>query len=162
MLEESPSLYRVDAWLLKQLYVKTSRILLIALAFFAAMFTCGSVTQAQTNFVNVTNIGISCVGLTVSGNYLYACEYSSSLRIYDISNPSNPIDVGYDGPAPSTGVAVSGDYAYVISGKVAVVTGGSRGIGAAIAKLLKDNVALTLEARYLHLSCVASTRPISV
>jgi short-subunit dehydrogenase len=49
-----------------------------------------------------------------------------------------------------------------LAGKVAVVTGGSRGIGVAIAKLLKDNVALTLEARYLHLSCVTSARPILV
>ncbi len=44
-----------------------------------------------------------------------------------------------------------------LAGKVAVVIGGSRGIGAAIAKLLKDNVALTLEARYLHLSCGISS-----
>jgi hypothetical protein len=51
----------------------------------------------------------------VSGNYAYvADDYVGGLRIIDISNPVNPIEVGYyNTPGYARDVEVSGDYAFV-------------------------------------------------
>jgi len=50
----------------------------------------------------------------VSGSYVYVAGDSTGLRVIDISNPSNPVEVGYyDTPGYAMGVAVSGSYAYV-------------------------------------------------
>lgn len=63
------------------------------------------------------------VGVAVSGNYAYLADGQFGLRIYDISNPSNPINVGnytnnyadgFNSPN-STAVAISGNYAYLAS-----------------------------------------------
>jgi hypothetical protein len=53
----------------------------------------------------------------VSGNYAYLANGYDCLRVYDISNPANPVNVGHindggNGDA-AVGVAVSGNYAYL-------------------------------------------------
>jgi hypothetical protein len=48
--------------------------------------------------------------VTVAGNYAYVG--SDGLRVIDVSDPANPIEVGYFGIGRSD-VAVQGDYAYV-------------------------------------------------
>jgi len=35
------------------------------------------------------------MGVAVSGNYAFLANYSDGLRIYGISNPTNPISVGH-------------------------------------------------------------------
>lgn len=53
-------------------------------------------------------------GVTVFGDYAYIANYTGGLRIIDISDPTNPVEVGfYDTPGYSNYVDVSGIYAYV-------------------------------------------------
>jgi hypothetical protein len=50
----------------------------------------------------------------IQGNYAYVASGRTGLRIMDISNPTQPEEVGYcDTPGNAHAVAVSGDYAYV-------------------------------------------------
>lgn len=77
---------------------------------------------AQTNLVNVTNIGLGpTYGAAVFSHYLYVAT-ASGLRILDISNPANPVDVGYsDSVGFATGVAASGQYLYDLHSDVSVL-----------------------------------------
>jgi hypothetical protein len=69
--------------------------------------------HGQTNPVNVMTVdGVASGPMVVSGKYLYA---GSALRIFDLSNPANPVDVGYNDQQGCTDLAVSSHYAYVIS-----------------------------------------------
>jgi hypothetical protein len=53
-------------------------------------------------------------GVYVSGNYAYVADYSSGLRVIDITDPANPSVVGTcDTPGFANGVYISGNYAYV-------------------------------------------------
>jgi len=55
--------------------------------------------------------------VAVSGNYAYVADGSAGLLIIDISNPSNPVRVGwYDTSGSATKVAISGNYAFVADG----------------------------------------------
>jgi hypothetical protein len=50
----------------------------------------------------------------VSGNYAYVADGGAGLRVIDVSNPTNPREVGFfDTPGTARGVYVSGNYAYV-------------------------------------------------
>ena len=42
---------------------------------------------------NSTNGG-GAIRVAVSGGYAYVANYSDGLRIYNVSNPSNPVSVG--------------------------------------------------------------------
>ena len=50
-------------------------------------------------------------GIYVSGKYAFLA--SSGLRILDISNPANPIEISHTGTGESKGVFVAGRYAYI-------------------------------------------------
>ncbi|MGC9602818.1 MAG: hypothetical protein ABSE76_03750, partial [Minisyncoccia bacterium] len=56
-------------------------------------------------------------GTYVSGNYAYVADYEGGLKIFDISNPKNPVFVGqnntYVGSPFARAVVVAGRYAYV-------------------------------------------------
>ncbi|MCX6639367.1 MAG: T9SS type A sorting domain-containing protein [bacterium] len=55
--------------------------------------------------------------VVISGDYAYVATHQTGLRIVNISNPAQPIEVGYsDTPGYSYSVAVSGTYAYVADG----------------------------------------------
>jgi hypothetical protein len=52
--------------------------------------------------------------VTVSGSYAYVADGPTGLRVIDVSNPQNPVEVGsYDTPTAARGVAVSGSLVYV-------------------------------------------------
>lgn len=54
---------------------------------------------------------------TVRGSYLYVADFFGGFRIFDVSDPANPVDVGYFDPADRTArVALDGDYAYLANG----------------------------------------------
>ncbi|MEA3377523.1 MAG: hypothetical protein U9R72_15150 [Chloroflexota bacterium] len=56
-------------------------------------------------------------GIAVSGTLAYAADGVAGLRIVDVSDPRNPIEVGaYDTPGYAEGVTVAGQYAYVADG----------------------------------------------
>jgi len=75
---------------------------------------------AQTNLVDVghTNNG-EANGIAVSGNYAFTANQDGGLWIYDISNPSIPVNVSSINNAGAfgtgEGVAVSGSYAFLAS-----------------------------------------------
>ncbi len=53
-------------------------------------------------------------GMTVKGSYVYVCAGDAGLRIIDVSDPANPIEVSYFGTTTDArSVAVSNHYAYV-------------------------------------------------
>ncbi len=58
--------------------------------------------------------------LLVSGHYLFAANWSSGVRMYDISDPFQPIEISHvntTGYAPvSRGLCMSGNYLFVASG----------------------------------------------
>ena len=61
-------------------------------------------------------------GVYVSGNYAYvAATEKGGLRILDVSNPSNPVEVGFYDTWDVRGVYVSGDYAYVAAGNFIIL-----------------------------------------
>ncbi len=78
---------------------------------------------AQFTLVNVghstTNYGGTATSIVLSGNYVYLRNGGDGLRVYDISNPANPTNIGYggapSGPCPAGGycLALSGNYAYM-------------------------------------------------
>ena len=73
--------------------------------------------------VSHTNAGGYGLSIAVAGNYAYVANNDDGLRIFDVSNPANPLNVGH--------VAVSaGDYAYdvVVSGGRAFMAGYNSGL----------------------------------
>ncbi len=56
-------------------------------------------------------------GVTVEGAYAYIADGTEGLRIVDVRDPTNPVEVGsYNTPGQAMGVAVAGQYAYVADG----------------------------------------------
>ncbi len=52
--------------------------------------------------------------VAVAQGHAYVAEYQFGLRVVNIADPSNPVEVGfYDTPGDAHGVAVAGDTAYV-------------------------------------------------
>jgi hypothetical protein len=73
--------------------------------------------------VNNTNIyrGFA-MAIAVAGNYAYIANGGDGLRIYNVSNPTNPVTVGHAAisnipGAYSVGVTVSGNYAYLANSR---------------------------------------------
>ncbi len=61
-----------------------------------------------------TNSSSGLLGMAVSGHYVYLGDGTNGFRIVDVSDPQNPIEVGYcNTPGEATRIAVSGNYAYV-------------------------------------------------
>jgi len=61
-------------------------------------------------------------GVYVAGGYAYVADHNAGLRVVDVSNPANPMEVGfYHTPGNVEAVAVAGDYAYVAAGGLRVV-----------------------------------------
>jgi hypothetical protein len=55
--------------------------------------------------------------IAVRGNYTFLANRDDGLRIFDVANPSNPLEVAhYDTPGDTKGIAVSGNYAYLADG----------------------------------------------
>lgn len=54
------------------------------------------------------------MGVTINGNYAYVGDYTSGLKIYDITNPLNPLLLStLDTAGAAHGIAIYGNYAYV-------------------------------------------------
>src|SRR5437899_10869726 len=74
------------------------------------------------NPVLITNLYAgfgSFADLALLGNYLYTARYGtsagSSLRIFDVSDPGRPVDVGYkEGKGSASSAALSGNYAHLV------------------------------------------------
>jgi len=58
------------------------------------------------------------LGITVRGNYVYVAAGNEGLRVVDVSDPHNPLEVGfYNTPGYAWDVFVSGSFAYVADGE---------------------------------------------
>lgn len=89
----------------------------------ASLLAAAWPAPAQFTLVNVghstTNYGGTATSIVLSGNYAYLRNGGDGLRVYDISNPGNPTNIGYgsapSGPCPAGGycLAISGNYAYM-------------------------------------------------
>src|SRR5713101_4461998 len=81
-------------------------------------------TFAQINPLNVGHINNDGYAeiVAVSVNYAYLANREDGLRIYDVSDPTNPINIGHTnvsgtGSRPwAFGVTVSSNYAYLANG----------------------------------------------
>jgi hypothetical protein len=72
------------------------------------------------NIFHTNNQGAVAGDVVVSGQYAYLANLPDGLRIYDISNPSNAVQVGRfstNGYSPSS-VTVTNGYAYLAAGSV--------------------------------------------
>ena len=71
--------------------------------------------RAQLVPINVghANDGGNAFGIAVAGNFAYLANFNDGLRIYDISDPANPVSVGNTNNGLASGVAVSGNSAFV-------------------------------------------------
>ena len=66
--------------------------------------------------------------LYIQGNLMYQSNYGSGLRILDITNPENPVEIGYFDTSPTgSGGGSWSNYPYFKSGNI-VVTSGSEGL----------------------------------
>ena len=65
----------------------------------------------------VTNNGAHAVGVAVAGNFAYVANGYDGLRVYDISDPAHPVNVGLDTDFgwDATAVTISGHTAFVAS-----------------------------------------------
>jgi hypothetical protein len=61
----------------------------------------------------------SAVGVAVSGNYAFVANWLDGLRVYDVSNPSHPVNVGRVAD-PAYSITISGGLAYVFTARGAV------------------------------------------
>jgi hypothetical protein len=72
--------------------------------------------SAQISLLNVarTNNGGNAFGLAISSNRLYLANYDDGLRIYDVSNPTNPVVRGHTNNGGfASGLAVVGNRLYL-------------------------------------------------
>ena len=56
--------------------------------------------------------------MAVAGNYVYVADRSVGLRVVDVSDRANPVEVGFYAPRGAWTVAVAGNYAYTGSLRV--------------------------------------------
>ncbi len=63
--------------------------------------------------VGHANDGGNAYGVAVAGHFAYLANYDDGLRIYDISNPANPVSVGHINNGFAAGVALTGNFACV-------------------------------------------------
>src|ERR1700722_14339781 len=57
--------------------------------------------------------GGNAYGVAVAGHFAYLANYDDGLRIYDISNPANPVSVGNVNNGLAAGVPLAGNFACV-------------------------------------------------
>jgi choice-of-anchor B domain-containing protein len=62
--------------------------------------------------------------LYIKGNLMYQSNYGSGLRILDISDRANPVEVGFLDTTPGGGMGSWSNYPYFNSGAIAVTSGG--------------------------------------
>ena len=58
--------------------------------------------------------------VVVRGDYAYVADGSGGFLVVDVSDPTNPVQLGHRAGA-CTGLAVSGDYAYLVTGDLWIV-----------------------------------------
>jgi uncharacterized secreted protein with C-terminal beta-propeller domain len=95
--------------------MKTLRLFAPALLAWSAPL----LASAQLNFVDIahTNNGSTAQALAISGNYAYLAAGTNGLLVYDISHPTNPVNIGhfvtnFDLEISTYAVVVSGNYVY--------------------------------------------------
>lgn len=100
--------------------LKTYRAIAVALVSLTLLLIAMRPAHAQFTFVNIghtndSNSGYaSAYDVVVSGNYAYLANHADGLRIYDVSNPANPLNVGHtNAGGTADGVVVAGNYAYL-------------------------------------------------
>src|SRR3954462_4161701 len=77
------------------------------------LISLSSPLQAQTNIVRIGSIPSAGQPAALKDGYLY-CVNQPSLRIFNVANPTNAIDVGYRTTSSCDGIAFAGTYAYAI------------------------------------------------
>jgi hypothetical protein len=102
--------------------VNSTRLIAPIFSILAAWFGSASLSFSQTTLVPISHIsnggnGGNAYGVATAGNYAYLANYSDGLRIYDVSNPVNPVNVGHinDG-GHALNVSVSGKFGYLANG----------------------------------------------
>jgi len=95
--------------------------------------------------------------VTIKGNFGYIADGYSGLRIYNISDPSTPVETGfYNTPGSAEGVVVSGDYAYVADGtsglRIIDVSDPSLPVEAGYVDTPGDAVAVALDGNYAYVA----------
>jgi hypothetical protein len=100
--------------------MKTYRAVSTRLVSLALLLIAMRPAHAQFTFVNIGHTNDSNSGyalaydVVVSGNYAYLANHFDGLRIYDVSNPANPLNVGHTSIGGyADGVVVAGNYAYL-------------------------------------------------
>lgn len=78
---------------------------------------CLEIEKSSLNLLGTRDVGDWAYDIVVDGDYAYVAYGSDGLRIFDISDPSNPIDVGQNNTdGNSYGLDVKGYIAYVADG----------------------------------------------
>jgi hypothetical protein len=87
---------------------------------FCGLFLMDESAISQTNLISVGHINdfqYGAMDVAVAGHYVFLANGGDGLRIYDVSNPENPIGVGHTNnvgrAGNAMGIALFGDYAYV-------------------------------------------------
>src|SRR5579859_1135215 len=73
-------------------------------------------SRGQVTLTNISHInnGGEAHNVALSGNYAYLANGSDGLRIYDISNPTNPFSAGHiNSGASAFAVVIATNHAYV-------------------------------------------------
>lgn len=86
------------------------------LTIFTTLLSSGATGLCQFTLVSVGHIndGGVAAGLAVSSNHVYLANQSDGFRIYDVSDPANPVNIAHtNNPGPAEDVVVSGNYAYL-------------------------------------------------
>jgi hypothetical protein len=95
--------------------------MLLALVFILLWFGGAQFARAQFDFVTIghtnnspTSMNAWATTVALSGNYAYLANHSDGLRIYDVSDPANPRNVGHiSAGGYADGVVVIGNHAYL-------------------------------------------------
>jgi hypothetical protein len=106
--------------------VKTSRIILLVSLVWIALAGMLTTGRSQITLFNVGHTNNApalrsyALGVTVVSNLVYLVNGTDGLRIYNVSDPANPINIGHGTNSIfyAQSVAVSGDHAYVVAGNL--------------------------------------------
>lgn len=89
----------------------------LILAAFLVIPNSKSLAQFSLLKIANTNNGGLAAGVAVLGNTVYLANGADGLRIYDVSNPANPVNVYHTNNGQfAYGVTIAGNYAYVAQG----------------------------------------------
>ena len=94
------------------------RLNLLTLILFAVLgFSSTILAQDSLNVTKLSELTLSwgpASDMAVEGNYAFVATGATGLRIMDITDPSDPVEVGYcNTPGTANGVALAGNYAVV-------------------------------------------------